>query len=103
MRASDLLGVEVVDERGERIGRVMGIRCVQDGPVLGAMAAPRVEALVVHRRRMGAMLGYQLRDQGGPRLIGALMDWVHRDTRLVPWERVREEGGGAARRLVVLG
>jgi len=90
MRASDLLDRRVVDADGAEIGRVVGIRCVQDGPIRGAYALPRVESLIVHKRRIGAALGYQLRDQSGPHPVGALMRWVHRDARLVPWDAVRE-------------
>ena len=92
MRASELLGRVVVDHEGNELGRVMGIRCVQDGPIRGAYAIPRVDSLVVHRRRLGAALGYQLRDQDGPWPVSALMQWVHRDARLIPWRDVCEEG-----------
>ncbi len=90
MRASELLGRRVFDADGRDLGRVMGIRSVQDGPVSGAYALLRVESLVVHKRRIGAALGYQLREQSGPGPISALMRWVHRDARLVPWTAVRD-------------
>jgi hypothetical protein len=90
MRASDFLGRRVFDGAGHDLGRVMGIRCVQDGPISGAYALPRVESLVVHRRRLGAALGYELREQSGPGPVHALMSWVHRDARLVPWGAVRD-------------
>ena len=52
----------------------------------------RVAALVVHRRSLGAFLGYQLREQSGPHPVGLLMRWVHRDARLVPWASVTQLG-----------
>lgn len=94
MRASDLLGCRVFDASGQDLGRVMGIRCVQDGPISGAYALPRVESLVVHKRQIGAALGYQLREQSGPGPVHALMRWVHRDARLIPWSAIRETEGG---------
>ncbi len=92
MRASDLLGSPVVDPHGRRLGKVMGIRCVQDGPIRGTNATLRVDALVVHRRAIGAFLGFHLRDQPGPQPLGALMRWVHRDARLVLWASITELG-----------
>ena len=89
MRASDLLGLEVRDGAGVLLGKVSGLRCIQDGPVRGTMALSRVDALIVHRRSIGAFLGYQLREeQSGPPVIRGLLNRVHRDARLVPWANV---------------
>lgn len=101
MRASDLLGRRVVDTAGQNIGRVMGIRCVQDGPIRGAYALPRVESVVVHKRRLGAALGYQLREQSGPHPVGALLRWVHRDATLIPWAALREIDSDSAGPIVM--
>jgi hypothetical protein len=87
MRVSDLLGRTIDLGDGVR-GRVSGVRCVQDGPITGVQAALRVDSLVVHRRRIGAFLGYQFRQQGRPVMLGWLLDWVHRDAVLVPLSEV---------------
>jgi sporulation protein YlmC with PRC-barrel domain len=91
-RVSDLLGRAVVTPDGRRVGRVSGIRCVHDGPVTGVLALPRVESLVLHRHRVGAFLGYQFREQSRPVMLGWLLDWVHRDTILVPLDEIESLG-----------
>jgi hypothetical protein len=91
MRASDLIGRDVFDAAGERIGVITDIRCVQDGPLRGTNAALRVDALLVSRHHTGSLLGYDRRKQGpwGVRLIVA---WLHRKMRIVPWSDVVDEG-----------
>jgi len=96
MKASDLIGRPVVDSTGRRIGVVTDLRCVQDGPLRGAMAAPRVRDVIVSRRRTGSMLGYDRRDQQGPWLIRLLVRWLHRDLLIVPWEATQLTDGGRA-------
>lgn len=88
MRASDLLGLEVHSAAGQRLGVVTGLRCVQDGPVRGALAAPRVDALIISPRAIGASLGYQQRDQRGPWLLRWAVQALHRDSELVAWQDV---------------
>jgi hypothetical protein len=83
MRASELLGAEVRTADGRRLGVVTGLRCTADGPRSGTMPAPRVRALVITGRHMGAALGYQQDGQHGPWLVGALIRGLHRGARLV--------------------
>jgi sporulation protein YlmC with PRC-barrel domain len=93
MRASDLIALEVFDADGHRLGVVTDLRCVQDGPLRGAMQAPRVSALVVSRRHTGSLLGYDRRRQQGPWLIGVLVRLLHRRALLVPWAAVGDRDG----------
>jgi sporulation protein YlmC with PRC-barrel domain len=88
MRASDLIGADVTDAAGRRLGVVTDIRCVQDGPVRGAMSAPRVSSLLVSRRHTGSLLGYDRRGQQGPWLVRAVVRALHRHLLEVPWEAV---------------
>ena len=99
MRASDLLGAPVLDRDGVPLGRVSDLRCVQDGPLRGALAAPRVAALLVSHRHTGALLGYDRRAQQGPWPVRAIVRRLHRDLRIVPWSAVAgyPEGGGPIR------
>lgn len=103
MRASDLIGRPVLDGTGRRIGVVTDLRCVQDGPLRGAMAAPRVHEVLISRHRTGSLLGYDRRDQQGPWLVRRIVRWLHRDLMVVPWESVRVEGDAGPRTLVVTG
>jgi sporulation protein YlmC with PRC-barrel domain len=96
MRASDLIGLDVVDAAGDRLGMVTDLRCVQDGPLRGAMQAPRVSALIVSRRHTGSLLGYDRRAQQGPWLIRVIIQILHRDAVLVPWDNVAGHDGKIA-------
>ena len=93
MKASDLIGQPVVDATGRRVGVVTDLRCVQDGPLRGAMAAPRVRSVVVSRRRAGSMLGYNRPGQQGPWLVRLIVRWLHRDLLIVPWESIQLANG----------
>lgn len=93
MKASDLIGRPVFDDGGRRVGVVTDLRCVQDGPLRGAMAAPRVRQVIISPHRTGSLLGYDRREQQGPWLIRRIVRWLHRDLLVVPWEAVRISGG----------
>jgi hypothetical protein len=88
MRASDLIGAEVVDSAGARVGVVTDLRCVQDGPLRGAMCLPRVHALVISRHHVGSMLGYNRQPQHGPWLVRKIVRALHRGLTVVPWSHV---------------
>lgn len=88
MRASELLGREVVRADGTHVGFVRDLRCVQDGPLRGALACPRVHALIVMHRRGSILMGYQREGQRGPAAIRFLARWWHRDMTVVPWPDV---------------
>lgn len=92
MRASDLIGLPVLDSGGQSVGIVTDLRCMQDGPLRGAMAAPRVRAVIVSRRHTGALLGYDRRDQQGPWLIRVLIRRLHRHLRIVDWQDLDYDG-----------
>lgn len=83
MRASELLGAEVRTPDDRRLGVVSGLRCSLDGPSTGPTRAPRVRALVVSGRHVGAALGYQQEGQRGPWLLRRLIRALHQGTRLV--------------------
>jgi hypothetical protein len=88
MRASNLLGQPVLDSARSRIGYVTDLRCVQDGPLRGAMCAPRIHAIVVSRRRVGSLLGYDRREQQGPWLIRLIVRRLHRHLQVIPWSAI---------------
>jgi sporulation protein YlmC with PRC-barrel domain len=92
MRASELMGREVVDRDGGRVGTVVDLRCELDGPLLGVLAAPRVHALVVSHRFTGSLLGYDRRSQRGPWLVATLVRRLHRHLAVVPWDLVADPG-----------
>lgn len=93
MRAHELLDRPVVGPQGQPLGRVLDVRLVQDGPLLGAFAALRVEGLVVGTRKLASRLGYDRYDAQGPWLVARVVAWLTRGTRYLPWESLVLEGG----------
>jgi sporulation protein YlmC with PRC-barrel domain len=92
MRAADLLGRPVTGPAGERLGHVLDVRVVQDGPMLGAFAALRVDGLVVGTRALAARLGYDRSGVEGPRILSALVRALMRGNVYLPWSEVDEVG-----------
>ena len=95
MRMSDLLGAEVVDDQGTSLGRVLDVRLVRDGPISGSFGSLfRIQGLVADRRSLGTRLGFERPTMRGPLVLKRLFHWIHRDSRVIDWERVRsiEEG-----------
>jgi hypothetical protein len=86
VRASDLLGLPVVGPEGEPLGHVVDLRLVQDGPLLGGLAALRIDGVVVGRHSVTARLGYDRTDARGPWLLRVLARWVTRHNGYLPWE-----------------
>lgn len=93
MRLTDLLGREVVDASGSRVGRVADVVLVQDGPLRGPyQASLRVAGLIVVERRHVQLMGYE-RDVL-PRLLGWLMHRIAGRVWHVRWEHVSDLGSG---------
>ena len=97
MRAGELLGAEVLAPDGRRLGVVSDLRCTLDGPSDGPTPAPRVRALVVTGRHVGASLGYQQEGQRGPWLVRRLVRALHRGARLVDVDLVDRLDGRTIR------
>jgi hypothetical protein len=92
MRASDLIGREVVDAEGQPVGVITDLRCVQDGPLRGTQASLRVDSVLVSRHHTGKLLGYDRREQQGPWLIRLIVRRLHRHMRVIPWRDIADEG-----------
>src|SRR3954469_8539607 len=97
MRASELLGARVFDPGGAAIGKVLDVRVVQDGPLLGTMAALRIDGLVVGRRTLTSRLGFDRAGVEGPALLRVAVRWVLRHNCYLPWEHVELLPHGAVR------
>jgi hypothetical protein len=85
VRLSDLLGAEVVDDRGRSAGRVHDLRLEQAMP--GARF--QLDGLVVGRRALGARFGFDRGTTRGPWLLKVVFGWAGHDGRYVSWDRVR--------------
>ena len=94
MRASELLGAEVVTVGGRRVGVVSGLRCSLDEGSTSGVSAPRLRQLLVTARHVGGSLGYQQEGQRGPWLVRRLIRALHRGSVVVDLDVVdRLESG----------
>lgn len=88
MRATDLLGAQVLRADGTKLGAVLDVRLVQDGPLVGADCALRIQGLVVGSRRLAAHLGYDRAGVRGPALVAAVVRRLTSRSGFLPWSRV---------------
>ena len=89
MRLSDLLGSSVIDESGTKLGAVLDVRAVQDGPVHpGFGAALRIDGLVVGRGGLAFRLGFHRLQVRGPWPLTAVFGRLEGRSLYVEWERV---------------
>jgi hypothetical protein len=73
MRISDLMDCRVVDHDGHDLGRVRDVRLVMDGPVRGALAALRLDGIVVGGNALAGRLGYLRGGVRGPWPLSTIM------------------------------
>jgi sporulation protein YlmC with PRC-barrel domain len=92
MRLSELVGREVVDVAGARVGRVADLVLVQDGAMRGPYTASlRGVALIVIERRNTRLLGYE-RDMR-PVVFRWLVRRLSGRALRIPWEQVASYDG----------
>jgi PRC-barrel domain len=90
MRLTDLLGAKVVGRDGRRVGVVVDVRLVQDGPTVGEFgAAFRVHGLVIGRSSVGAHMGFERANVRGPWLLKTLFGWIQGTERYATWDLIR--------------
>lgn len=82
MRLSDLLELEVFDSAGARLGRVKDVRFERRGD------AWEVVELVVGTAGVAERLGFAYGVVERPAVLAAIMRWVARHARVVPWDKV---------------
>jgi len=101
MILNDLLGLDVFDDRGERLGKVLDARFVLGGPGRAAPAGAaagagagagageaRLEGLIISPHSRHSYLGYERLDMNSPAIINAILGWLHRGTFYVQWDMV---------------
>lgn len=87
MRLSELLGADVHDGSGARVGRVADLMVCRDGPLdENARPAFRVLGLVVVDGRHGRLLGYE--KERHPVAFHWVVRRMVKQIRDVPWELV---------------
>lgn len=85
MILSDLLQSAVYSDTGERLGVVIDVRFVLDGPPDGLLASPRLHGLIVSPRSQSSFLGYERTEVDSPAIIAAFLRWRARGSFLVLW------------------
>jgi sporulation protein YlmC with PRC-barrel domain len=91
MTLAELLGREVVDDRGTVLGRVLDVRVVRGPGDLQSRLF--VHGLIVSPRPRGRLWGYETDGERGPWLLRALIRRLHRDTRYLRWSSVHLADG----------
>jgi hypothetical protein len=109
MRISDLMDCRVLDHDGRDLGRVRDVRLVMDGPLRGALATLRLDAIIVGGNALAGRLGYLRGGVRGPWPLSTVMrrlearaltidaddvaDWDldHRRIQLAPGARQRAD------------
>lgn len=94
MRVSELFEMTVTDADGMPLGKVIDVRVIQNGRLLGAKNALQVEGLIVGRHKVAARLGYDRYEQHGPPLVRWLVGRLVRHNRFLPWSDVTLQDGG---------
>jgi PRC-barrel domain len=90
MKLSDLLGSQVIDESGVRVGKVHDVRLTQDGPMIGSFgAALCIQGLLTGPRTIGSRLGLGRPDVRVPWIMKRLAYVIRRNGRFISWERIR--------------
>ncbi len=84
MTAAELLAAEVVDENGNRLGKVHDLRLRRTG----GSDSWALDAIVVGPTAFAYRLGYTSRDDQGPRLLAGLVRRLTRRTRHIAWRDV---------------
>lgn len=101
MLLSELLGTIVRDSIGKRIGVVVDVRFVLDGPPsgqgAGTLAEARLHGVLVSPRASTSFAGYERTGVNRPWLIAHFLAWRERGTVLVLWTDVEAVGGGELR------
>jgi sporulation protein YlmC with PRC-barrel domain len=97
MILSDVLGQDVLDEHGARVGQVNDVRFVIDGKPGQLLADARVYGLVVSPHSTSSYLGYERNGVNRPALIARFLAWRHRGSFVVAWPDVAMIGRDAVR------
>jgi hypothetical protein len=93
MILSDVLGHEVREADGTRVGRVVDARFRLEGS--GSPSRARLVGLVVSPRSAASFLGYERTVASRPVIVDRILRALHRGSFLVRWEdvaRIESEG-----------
>ncbi len=88
MILNDLLGSDVRDSDGGRLGEVSDARFALDGAPGQLLSDARLVGIVVSPRTAASFLGYERLGITQPWPVAQLLRWWHRGSFLVLWEDI---------------
>jgi sporulation protein YlmC with PRC-barrel domain len=98
MRLSDILECDMVDDHGERIGRVHDVRVIREGPPQGMFGPSyQIVGLIVGHAGVGTRLGFDRAGVKGPWPLKKLFGRTRRKRQYVEWGMVEEVREGLIR------
>ncbi len=89
MLLSDLLDLPVVDVDGNRLGVVVDVRFRRAARRHDHEGDLELIALIVSPHSRMSMYGYERGRVNAPAVVARVIEWLHRRSRLIPWECVR--------------
>jgi len=92
MILSDVLGSDVVDHHGQRLGEVSDVRFALDAAPGQLLSGARMVGIVVSPRTASSFLGYERLGLTQPWPVAQLLRWRHRGSFLVLWEDIERMG-----------
>lgn len=92
MILNDMLGTDVVDSNGERLGEVSDVRFALDSASRQLLSRARMVGIVVSPRTASSFLGYERQGITQPWPVAQLLRWWHRGSFLVLWEDIAAMG-----------
>jgi sporulation protein YlmC with PRC-barrel domain len=95
MILSDILGREVVDVDGVRLGYAVDVRFVVSGAPSQLLAEAVLDSLLVSPKNRETFLGYERSGVVSPWPIGKLLERRHRGSFFVAWRDIASFGSDA--------
>ncbi|GAA5203193.1 PRC-barrel domain-containing protein [Microbacterium jejuense] len=88
MLLSELLDMPVIDADGTRLGTVVDVRFRRGARRRDHEGDIALIALIVSPHSRLSMYGYERGRVNGPAVVARVIEWLHRASRLIPWECV---------------
>ncbi|MFJ5956839.1 PRC-barrel domain-containing protein [Paenarthrobacter sp. NPDC092416] len=88
MILTDVLGSDVADSGGGRLGEVSDVRFALDSAPTQLLSQARLVGIVVSPRTASSFLGFERQGLTQPWPVAQLLRWWHRGSFLVLWEDI---------------
>ncbi|MFJ4210443.1 PRC-barrel domain-containing protein [Paenarthrobacter sp. NPDC089675] len=92
MILNDVLGTDVLDSEGLRVGEVSDVRFAVDAAPGQLMSKARLVGIIVSPRTAASFLGFERQNLTQPWPVAQLLRWRHRGSFLVLWEDIAMMG-----------